>query len=153
MTLHEEVELSRNDLDAFLSSKETGVLALARGDEPYAIPISYGYDRANQCFYLRLVSTEGSEKRRYLASSPRARLVIYENEDDTYDSVIVDGTLEERPKETLGVDDIVQFGTAKRPLFEMWGAEKPDLDVQLYRLEPKEISGRRIDVDRNASAV
>ena len=153
MTLHEEVELSRDELDVFLSSKETGVLSLARGDDPYAIPISYGYDRTNQWFYLRLVSTVASEKRRYLASSPRARLVIYEDEDDKYDSVIVDGTLEERSKETLGVEDIVQYGAAKRPLFEMWGAEKPDLDVQLYRLEPEEISGRRIEVDRNDAAV
>lgn len=151
MALNEEIELSDSELAAFLSSNETGVLTLARGDEPYAIPISYGYDRTNQRFYLRLVSTVASEKRRYLASSPRARLVIYDDADDVYHSAIADGTLEELPKDDLSVDDIVQYGEAKRPLFEMWGADKPDLEVQLYRLEPDEISGRRIEVDRSAS--
>lgn len=151
MPVNEEAELSERDIDAFLGEHETGVLTLARGDDPYAIPISYGYDPSTQQFYLRLVSTTASEKREFLASAPRARLVIYEEEGNVYRSVIVKGVLSELPKEELSVEDIVQYGDAKRPLFEMWGAEKPALDVKLYQLSPERMNGRRIVVDRDGS--
>ncbi|MFW6000467.1 MAG: pyridoxamine 5'-phosphate oxidase family protein, partial [Halorubrum sp.] len=42
MPTNGEVEMSEAEVDAHLSRHETGVLALARDDAPYAIPISYG---------------------------------------------------------------------------------------------------------------
>jgi nitroimidazol reductase NimA-like FMN-containing flavoprotein (pyridoxamine 5'-phosphate oxidase superfamily) len=80
--LEQQTELSRKETDGLLARHETGVLALARSNEPYAIPISYGYDATEQIVYLRLVSTPESEKRRFLASSPEARLVVYEQDGD-----------------------------------------------------------------------
>jgi nitroimidazol reductase NimA-like FMN-containing flavoprotein (pyridoxamine 5'-phosphate oxidase superfamily) len=151
MVLDEQTELSREETDALLGSHETGVLSLARGGDPYAIPISYGYDPTAGRFYLRLVSTPRSEKRRFLASSPRSRLVVYEETDDVYRSVVATGILDEIPRDDLTVEAIEQYGEAKRPLFEIWGEAKPDLDVRLYRLDPDEISGRRIAVDRTDS--
>ena len=40
MTLDQETQLSRDETDSILGRHETGVLSLAREDEPYAIPIS-----------------------------------------------------------------------------------------------------------------
>ena len=148
MTLDLETELSPDDVDALLSRHETGVLSLARGDEPYAVPISYGYDVDDRCLYLRLVSTPESEKRRFLDSEPRARLVVYEEDDAVYCSVVATGDLREVPRDELTVDHVVQYGDAKRPLFEIWGETERDLDVGLYVLDPEELSGRRIEVDR-----
>ncbi|ELY25523.1 Pyridoxamine 5-phosphate oxidase family protein [Halogeometricum borinquense DSM 11551] len=148
MTLDTESGLSREETDALLSRHETGVLALAREDEPYSIPISYGYDPETRRFYLRLVSTPESEKRKFLASSPLARIVVYEESEPVYRSAVAIGTLEEIPRDELTVEHIEQYGKAKRPLFEIWGESKRDLDVQLYQLEPDELSGRRIEVDR-----
>lgn len=148
MALDQETELSRDEVDAFLGRKETGVLALARGDEPYAIPISYGYDDQARRFYLRLVSTPESEKRRFLASSPSARLVVYEQDGNTYHSVVSVGVLQNIPRSELTVEHIVQYGGAKRPLFEIWGESMDDLDVELYALDPDTLSGRRIEVSR-----
>lgn len=149
MTLDQQTELSREETDAFLARHETGVLSLARDDEPYAIPISYGYDADRRQFFLRLVSTPESEKRRFLASAPRTRLVVYEEDGDTYRSVVVVGTLREVSRDELTVEHIEQYGETKRPLFEIWGASRKDLDVKLYRLEPEGLSGRRVDVDRS----
>ncbi|QIB75582.1 pyridoxamine 5'-phosphate oxidase family protein [Halogeometricum borinquense] len=148
MTLDTESGLSREETDALLARHETGVLALAREDEPYSIPISYGYDPETRRFYLRLVSTPESEKRKFLASSPLARIVVYEESEPVYRSAVAIGTLEEIPRDELTVEHIEQYGKAKRPLFEIWGESKRDLDVQLYQLEPDELSGRRIEVDR-----
>lgn len=140
------------ELDEFLGRQETGVLSLARTDEPYAIPISYGYDADERTLYVRLVSNPESEKRRFLASSPRARLVVYEEGEDggTYRSVVAIGTLEEITPEELTVERIEQYGEARRPLFEIWGQSKRDLDINLYVLDPTELSGRRTEIDRDA---
>lgn len=141
--------MTASEIDAFLAQRETGVLSLARDDEPYAIPISYGYDATDRTVYLRLVSTPDSEKRQYLSSSPRARLVVYEDakSDSTYRSVVAVGSLTEISPDELTVDRIEQYGAAKRPLFEIWAASKRDLDIQLYTLDPSELSGRRTKID------
>jgi nitroimidazol reductase NimA-like FMN-containing flavoprotein (pyridoxamine 5'-phosphate oxidase superfamily) len=149
MTLDQETQLSREETDSILGRHETGVLSLAREDEPYAIPISYGYDAEARRFYLRLVSTPESEKRRFLASSPHARLVVYEEDEPIYRSVVTIGTLNKVTRDELTVEHIEQYGEAKRPLFEIWGDSRRDLDIQLYQLEPDEVSGRRIEIERD----
>ncbi len=152
MSLDQATTLSPAETDALLGSHETGVLSLASGDEPYAIPISYGYDADERQFYLRLVSTPESEKRQFLASSPTARLIVYEEREPVYRSVVARGTLVEIPRDDLDVELIEQYGDAKRPLFEIWGQPRDDLDVALYRFEPEELSGRTVEIDRDGDA-
>ncbi|EMA32193.1 pyridoxamine 5'-phosphate oxidase-related FMN-binding protein [Halobiforma lacisalsi AJ5] len=136
------------EIDDFLSRHETGVLSLARDNEPYSIPISYGYDEENQDFYMRLVSTPDSEKREFLDSTPESRLVIYDESGSTYRSVIGKGTLENIAPGELTPDQIAQYGDARRPLFEIWAQGKDELDIELYRLSPETLEGRRTVVDR-----
>lgn len=153
MTLAQETEMTTTEVDDFLGERETGVISLANDSRPYAIPISYGYDASNRTFYLRLVSTPESEKRHFLASTPEARLVVYnvENDGETYRSVVASGSLEEIAPEALTVEHIEQYGAAKRPLFEIWGDSKEDLNIQLYKFEPRDLSGRRTVIDRGAA--
>lgn len=148
MAIDRRTEMTAEETATFLGRQETGVLALARTDEPYAIPISYGFDADAREFYMRLVSTPESEKRRFLGSDPQARLVVYEEDDDTYRSVVAIGTLHRIDPSDLTTEDIQQYGAAKRPLFEIWPQQKGDLDIDLYRLDPDSLSGRLIDVDR-----
>jgi nitroimidazol reductase NimA-like FMN-containing flavoprotein (pyridoxamine 5'-phosphate oxidase superfamily) len=149
MSLAKETEMGRAEIDEFVGSRETGVLTLAKDDEPYSIPISYGYDASDGTFYMRLVSTPESEKREFLNSSPDIRLVIYDGTDDRtlYRSVVADGTLEELDPAELSVDQIEQYGEAKRPLFEIWGKGRDELDIKLYKFQPEEIEGRRTEID------
>ncbi|WP_336136685.1 pyridoxamine 5'-phosphate oxidase family protein [Natronomonas amylolytica] len=149
MPIDRRTEMTEEETAAFLGRQETGVLALAREDAPYAIPISYGFDADAREFYMRLVSTPDSEKREFLASEPQARLVIYDEVDDVYRSVIAIGPLEEIDPGELSVEEIQQYGEAKRPLFEIWPEQKGDLDIELYRLRPDSLSGRLIEVDRD----
>ncbi|MEF8773639.1 MAG: pyridoxamine 5'-phosphate oxidase family protein [Halobacteriales archaeon] len=147
MALEERTEMSRSSVDRLVERVETGVLSLAVEDEPYAIPVSYGYDPDDRTFYLRLVSAPDSDKRRFVSSNPEARLVIYEEEPPVYRSVIATGTMAEISTDELDVEHIEQFGDAKRPLFEIWAEPKPGLDVQLFELAPEELTGRRIVLD------
>jgi len=146
MALEKQTEMTPSDTDALLGRHETGVLSLARDDDPYAIPISYGYDADERKFYLRLVSTPDSEKRQFLSSNPDARLVVYEEDEPTYQSVVVTGTLTEISRDEMTVEHVEQYGDAKRPLFEIWGESKPDLDIKLYELRADSISGRYIEL-------
>lgn len=148
MTIEQETEMTDDEVDDLLGRRETGVIALARDGDPYAIPVSYGYDATSRRIYLRLVSTPESEKRQFLGTSPRARLVVYENDGSVYRSVVAIGDLEHVPPEELTVDRIEQYGDAKRPLFELWGETKRDLDIELYELTPDTLSGRRTEIDR-----
>lgn len=150
MSLAQETEMTPAEIDDFLSDTETGVLSLAMDNEPYSIPISYGYDAASTQFYLRLVSTPGSEKRTFLSSSPQCRLVVYDEDSEgtRYRSVIATGTLEQIDPGEMSVEQIEQYGEARRPLFEIWGQGKEELDIELYTLSPEELSGRLTAVDR-----
>ncbi|WP_248896825.1 pyridoxamine 5'-phosphate oxidase family protein [Haloplanus halobius] len=148
MTVEQETVMTGDETDALLERRETGVLALARSDDPYAIPISYGYDAESCQFCMRLVSTPDAEKRRFLSDSPRVRFVVYEEGEATYRSAIAKGRLEAVPKDELTPDHIERYGAAKRPLFEIWSEPKADLDIDLYELDPDELTGRRIDVNR-----
>lgn len=147
MALEQQTEMSRAETDALLARNETGVLSMARGDEPYAIPISYGYDAETRTFFLRLVSTPDSEKREFLSSSPAVRLVVSEEAEPEYRSVVAQGTLQEVSTDEMTVERIEQFGDAKRPLFEIWGESKTDLRIQLYELDADDVSGRFIELD------
>ncbi|SFR96683.1 hypothetical protein SAMN05216559_1682 [Halomicrobium zhouii] len=149
MGLEQETEMTREETDALLSRHETGVLSLASDDDPYAIPISYGYDADERQFYMRLVSTPDSKKREFLSGSPTVRLVVYEEAGRTYRSVVVSGVLDPIARDEITPEHVEQYGDAKRPLFEIWGDARKDLDIQLYVLRPETISGRRIELDRD----
>lgn len=149
MATNSEVEMSASDVDAFLARHETGVLSLARGDVPYAIPVSYGYDDTSREVFVRLVSTVDSEKRAFLASEPDARLVVYEDVGGEYTSVVGVGSLERIDVDELTPETIAQYGETRRPLFEIWADGKPDLDIELYRFDPDRLTGRRVTVDRD----
>lgn len=148
MSLAKESEMGGPEIAEFVGERETGVLALASDDEPYSIPVSYGYDAADGTFYVRLVSTAESEKRQFLGASPAVRLVIYDEEDSVYRSVVARGTLEELDPGELSVEQIEQYGEARRPLFEIWGKGREELDIRLYELRPDEIAGRRTEIER-----
>lgn len=143
--------MSDEQIDAFLGRNETGVLSLARDGEPYSIPVSYGYEADSRQVYLRLVSAPGSQKRAFLGADPSATLVVYdsaETDETTYRSVVVSGSLRQVDPDALSVEQVQQYGDARRPLFEVWGEEKADLDIRLYELVPTELTGRQTAVDR-----
>ena len=147
MTTKREAEMSAAAVDGFLGRHETGVLALADASVPYAIPISYGYHEADREVYLRLVSTVDSEKRAFLGADPAARLVVSEEDGESYASVVATGTLEQVDPSSLSPEGIVQYGETRRPLFEIWADDVPDLDIELYRLDPDRLSGRTVALE------
>lgn len=69
------VPMSSDDIDALLTSEGYGILSLARDDEPYSIPVSFGYD--GESIYLGLLETNPNPtKMEFIADGATARLLI-----------------------------------------------------------------------------
>lgn len=122
-------KMSEIEIQEFLAGNAAGVLALAARDQPYAVPIFFRFDPDSDCCYIRLATDSSGEKRQFLVNSSRARLVVFDRDDNEYTSVIVKGTLRGLPTDAITTDDIGEFGRTPRPLFELWQDPPSDLDI------------------------
>jgi len=151
LVFEEATEAQIGALLAALRAKgetEAEIAGFAQGMRDAAIPISYGFDETSRDVFLRLVSTPDSEKRAFLDSRPEARVVVYEEDEDMYSSVVGVGTLRQVDLDELTPETIAQYGETQRPLFEIWADDKPDLDIELYRFAPEKLTGRTVVVER-----
>lgn len=84
--------LSKEEIDAFLRINFWGVLATSANDEPYGVPIIYGYDD-DGCFYI---ASAGGKKVDVVEKNPTVTLTVVEIEDygRRWKSVIVYGKAE-----------------------------------------------------------
>jgi hypothetical protein len=137
------VAMDRDDIEAFLGTGGTCVLALAAGGTPYAVPVSYGYDPDRGAFFLRLGDAGDSEKRRFFDEAAPARLVVYETGGGTTASVIAEGPLEAVDASDLTPDLVAVLSQGAFPHFELWDEPKTDVEFTIARLEPTELTGRR----------
>jgi hypothetical protein len=142
------VSLTSTEIETFLGEGGTGVLAVARADEPYAFPVSYGYVREDGEFYLRLGYDDDSTKAGYVDEPCPAQLVVYReraDDDGSLDikSVVAAGELVRIPKDELTPTDVERLGQARTPEFEVWEQAKEDIEFTVNKLVPESITGRR----------
>jgi hypothetical protein len=128
--------MTEADLEERLRAGENGVLALADGDESYAIPLSYHYD--GDRFLLR-VSTHGdeSEKERFLETTDTATFVRYESTPDGSWSVLVRGPVEawEATVDEATVNEWFEP-------FRLFDEAVDDVEFALYELRMDAVVGR-----------
>jgi nitroimidazol reductase NimA-like FMN-containing flavoprotein (pyridoxamine 5'-phosphate oxidase superfamily) len=135
------VVMDREAIDELLGTGGVGVMALARESDPYAIPVSYGYDAGE--VYLRLGFGEESEKKRYLERSERAALVVTTEGDRGWESVVVRGPLSAIPEASIDGTVVEAIRSIDIPFFTIYEESPRELEYQLYRLRPDEVTGRR----------
>jgi nitroimidazol reductase NimA-like FMN-containing flavoprotein (pyridoxamine 5'-phosphate oxidase superfamily) len=142
------VSLTTAEIEAFLGDGGTGVLSVARGDEPYSFPVSYGFASDDGEFYLRLGYDDDSTKAAFVDEPCPAQLVVYEEESDANGaldirSVVATGELVRIPKSELTATDVERLGRARTPEFEVWEQAKADLEFTVNKLVPESVTGRR----------
>ena len=135
------VSMSPSEIQQFLGPSGFGVLSLAVGDDPYAVPVSYAFDADLSEFLLRLGHLDDSEKDKFLDDATPARLVVYDGEQP--ESVICDGTLRRLDKEALTPHQIHVLGNGETPAFDLWEPDVEDLDVSIHCLENTELTGKK----------
>ncbi|WP_276259856.1 pyridoxamine 5'-phosphate oxidase family protein [Haloglomus litoreum] len=137
----ESVTMDDEERDAFLGTGGTGVISYAReGDEPpYAVPVSYGYDAAEETFYFRLAVGPGGEK-----SDLAGRMVTFvtHGETDRYRSVVATGRLEPTDEDGIGTDAMAGMRRVHIPLHDVFGRATSEMTFEFHRLVPDELTAR-----------
>ncbi len=150
MTLAQQAKMSDEEIYDFLEEHQTAVMSMRGSTGPYSVPITYRFDRENERFYFRHVFPRGSEKREFLPDFPECVLVSYIEEDPLYVSVMAKGQPDEIREEDITPEVVANLGETSRPLFEMWAPSRSTLDIRLYRMDAKELTGRRIHTEEHS---
>lgn len=133
-------EMSADEIETALQEHGTGVLSLARDDESYAIPVSYGYD-GERCYFVFVGYHEPSTKAEFAETTERATLTVYEAPDvHEWHSVVLRG-----PLAKLSSDD--DWDAANEAIEEnawypsLFRNADPRGSVDLWALDPDELTG------------
>ena len=137
-------EMTDDEIDSFLSDGGYGVLAFG-GNEPYAVPMSYGYNSKRRELYLHMSSFDGSEKQARLAESKSVSLVVSQYErPDRWRSVVVDGALESLSELEIRQRDVLSvFADSKLASVDVFSPDPAEISFDWYVLEPTDITGRQ----------
>ena len=137
------------DIDRLLTDSGWGVLSLAEGDEPYSIPVSFGYD-GDDVFLALIRDSPDNTKFEFIDDGQRARLLVTDI-DGRFDwqSIGVTGTARaldrdsgERSHAVEALDDNAWFSTD----FERADGIEA---ITLFRLEIDELRGLEVREDEN----
>ena len=141
--------MDSRDIDRLLTDSGWGVLSLAEGDEPYSIPVSFGYD-GEDVFLALIRDSPENTKFEFIDEGQRARLLVTDiGGRFDWQSIGVTGTARaldrdggewDHAVETL--DDNAWFSTD----FER--AEGIE-EITVWRLEIDEVRGLEVRADEN----
>jgi len=138
------VEMTDKEVAEFLTRQGHGVLSFG-GEDPYGLPISFGYDvLANRCIF-QLVSDADSKKDAALMESTRVNLVAYEwNDVDDWRSVIITGELSPIPDDSIDAVDAAGIFAEYASVASLTVFDKPlsELAVVWHELDIEELTGR-----------
>ncbi|RCU48336.1 pyridoxamine 5'-phosphate oxidase family protein [Haloplanus salinus] len=130
------VGMDATELDDYLRAGSHGVLALAAGDDAYAVPLSYHYD--GDRLLLRVSSHDDGEKRRYLDATGTATFIVFAADTDESWSIHVRGPVTES---SAPVDEATL--NEWFPPFRLFDEAVEDVDFTLYELGMESVVGRR----------
>ena len=135
--------LDDEEIDSLLGTGGVGVVSFADGDEPYSIPVSYGYDSGAECLYIRFGFAPESEKREFIDDGATASMVVMAESINGWQSVVARGPL--RKVTEMAIDSHAAESVRKIniPFVTIYDKRASELDFELYRLEPDSITGRR----------
>ena len=129
------------EIAEFLSGHRTGLLALAKGDVGYAIPVSFAFDPDESFVYLRLGFAPGSQKRAFVDATDRASFVVYDETDEGWKSVVAEGRLEERSKTSLDSSIVEAVEGLRIPFFSVHRRPARDLEFGVHRVAVSTLNG------------
>jgi len=140
--------MTDEEIESFLGDGGVAVVSFARDDEPYSIPVSYGYDPAAGQFYVRLGFAPDSEKEAFAGPNRRVSIVVHRETDDGWASVVARGTLREVTEAAIDAQVVRAIRRVDIPLVSIFDAPTRELDFRLYRVAVDDLSGRTERTER-----
>jgi len=139
-------QLSQDEIDDVLVRQGVGVLAMAEGEQPYAIPMSFGYDSTKPVFPMQWGGGYEGRKNRVVESNPKVCLTVYEQdfeEEAIWRSVIITGELYEIPEEEEEQAFASIAANAQFPSdLGVWGIPLENVEFTLFGLNVIDCTGR-----------
>lgn len=131
-------EMDDREIRQFLSSQKVGVLGLPNADEPYLLPLSFGYDGEERLYFTYLLASS-SRKGTMTEETDTASFLVYKV-DTMYNwqSVLLTGTITDVPD--------TEWDELEETMSDVW---RPNLfetaslsgDVKLYEFRIREQTG------------
>jgi len=137
------MELDGEEIESLLGTGGVGVISFANGDEPYSIPVSYGYDNSAGSLYVRFGFAPQSKKREFIDDGVTASLVVMAESIDGWQSVVARGPLHHIPEMVLDSHAAESVRKINIPFVTIYDRRATELEFELYRLEPDSITGRQ----------
>lgn len=89
------MEMDGSGIDELLTDTGVGILSMSADGVPYGVPLSFGYDGAENLYFVFLGSSTDLRKETYAEQSDVASFSTFElTPDGSWRSVIVAGTLD-----------------------------------------------------------
>mgnify|MGYP000473994972 CR=1 FL=1 len=138
-------QLDDAEIDETLQTVGIGTLSMVDGEQPYGIPVPFGYGDGEINFLLQ--TDRGAESRKLTALGENARVCLTavdeEQEPEVWRSVVVTGELVAVPVEReADAINALADNAAFAPGYSVVDAPPESIDLHVFRLEPTEISGR-----------
>ncbi|MFD1600952.1 pyridoxamine 5'-phosphate oxidase family protein [Halobellus rarus] len=128
-----------------LETTETGVLALSKENDSYAVPLAHYYD--GEGLYFRLGVTEESRSREFLDATETATYVLYGTEPTTDPreidswSIVISGALSEIPNAEYDRFDTAEINRQFSPI-RVFGEEIDEIEIRIFEFEIESMTGR-----------
>ena len=136
--------MTDDEAAAFLADHGQGVLALARGDEAYGVPVSYGYDEPEDRVVFQFLYERESKKREFVQSGGVVTLTVTDwSAPGDWRSVIVTGELQRVPDAEVS-DRLaaVFFGQSDNAAPAARQSGRTSLAREWYQLPAADVTGR-----------
>ena len=143
MSNSRSTRMTRSEIDELLGTGGVGVISFADGDEPYSIPVSYGYDADSEGIYVRFGFADESRKRRFVGEDKTASLVVTAEDRAGWRSVVARGPLSSVNEPRLDGQAAKSVREIDIPFVTIYDQHPRELEFELYRLAPTELSGRK----------
>ncbi|WP_255198321.1 pyridoxamine 5'-phosphate oxidase family protein [Halorarius litoreus] len=132
------------ETEAVLAAHGHGVLALARDDEAYGVPVSYGYDEAENRVVFQFFYDRESKKREFVEHGGTVTLTVTDwASADDWRSAIVTGELQRVPDSEVS-DRLaaVFFEQAEHAAPAARRSTRTSLTREWYQLPTDDLTGR-----------
>lgn len=136
------IEMSREEVDQFLTEKGVGILCLASGNDAYGLPLSFGYDGNSSLYFVFLQFGDESQKIDFSGDTNESCFVVYSAETKyLWKSVLVKGRLTELPEDQQSQVEEIMNDNAWFPSLFPFG--EPIKKTVRYKMEITEVTGQK----------
>lgn len=139
------VDMTAEDRAAVLDTGGVGVLSLSDREStpPHAVPVSYGFDAAEEVFYFRL--SVGPSSAKGDVEDRSASFVVHGEDEDGSWSVVAQGTLVSTDEDSISTESLEGLDRVDIPLVDAFDAPVDEISFAFVRLDPESLTGLRVE--------